>query len=146
MGILDRVREFVGNQSAVKRVADDEILIAEIILLIRLLFADGVLKPAETRYFQQLCVAAFNIPEDEFAEVMQFVRNFGYETSAEQAAAVFEEMPLLHKRRILVRMLSVAKADNELHQTELDMIRRTASLLGVSAEELLAAREAGEAP
>lgn len=135
-GILDSLRGFVEGNRSVRKVAGDIELTSELILLVRMMFADGELKAEEIRNFKRICTTAFDIPEDDVPEVLQYLKDYGYETTAADAAAMFEELPLERKRALLVHMLSIAKSDRELHVDEAELIRRTAQNLGLTSQDI----------
>ena len=140
--LMQTLRQFVEGNPSVRKVADDIELTSELILLVRMMFADGELKPAEIGNFKRICKTAFDIPEEDIPEVLQYLRDFGYETTAADAAAMFSELDSERKRALLIHMLSIAKSDNELHVDEAELIKRTAGALGMTAAEIRAAREA----
>jgi uncharacterized tellurite resistance protein B-like protein len=138
--LLEQLREFVEGNRSVRKVADDIRLTSELILLVRMMFADGELKPEEIGNFKRICKTAFDIPEKDVPEVLQYLKDYGYETTASDAAAMFEELPIERKKALLVHMLSIAKSDDELHVDEAELIRRTALNLGLSSDDIRAAR------
>ena len=140
--LIERLREFVEGNASVRKVAEDIQLTSELILLVRMMFADGELKPEEMERFKRLCRTAFDIPEADVPQVIQYLRDYGYETTAADAAAMFAELEPERKRSLLVHMLSIAKADDELHEDEAELIRRTATALGLDADDIRKAREA----
>ncbi|MEM9278395.1 MAG: TerB family tellurite resistance protein [Pseudomonadota bacterium] len=135
MIIVDQIRDWLEQDKTVKRVAEDIQLTSELILLVRMIFADGQLKPQELHDFKQICKIAFDIPEDDVPDVLKYLQEFGYETTAEDAAAMFQNLDMERKKALLVHMLSIAKSDQEVHQGEVDLIRRTAAVLGLNAED-----------
>jgi uncharacterized tellurite resistance protein B-like protein len=139
-GFIQSIREFIEGNKSVRRVADDVTLTSELILLVRMMLADGKLHPDEMQNFKRICRTAFGIPEDDIGQVMQYLKDFGYDTSAADAAAMFAEFAPERKRALLVHMLSIAKSDDQLDRNETDLIRRTALTLGMSAEDIDAAR------
>jgi uncharacterized tellurite resistance protein B-like protein len=135
-GILKSLREFIEGNKSVRKVADDIRLTSELILLVRMMFADGELRPEEIGNFKRLCNTAFDIPEEDVPQVLQYLKDYGYETTAADAAAMFQELNVERKRALLVHMLSIAKSDHELHVDEADLIRRTAENLGLTADDI----------
>ncbi len=136
MLIVDQIKGWIEQDRSVRRVAEDIQLTSELILLVRMMFADGKLQPEELKHFKQICQVAFDIPEEDVPDVLKYLQEFGYETTAEDATAMFENLEPERKKTLLVHMLSVAKADDDLHQREIDLIRKTASLLGMSADDI----------
>ena len=136
MRILDYLREMLPEKSSVQMVADDPHMAAEIMLLVRMMFADGALVGVELDLFKNICQSVFEIPDEDVPEVITFLKEYGYETSGEQAAAEFQDMPYERKKSLLRQMISMAKADQILHEGELDLIARTAEVLGISPEQV----------
>ena len=135
MRILDYLREKLPEKSSVQMVADDPHMAAEILLLVRMMFADGELVGEELNFFKYVCQSVFKIPDQDVPEVIKFLKAYGYETSGEQAASEFQSMPYDRKRLLLRQMILMAKADQILHEGELDLIARTAEVLGISPED-----------
>ena len=140
MLILDQFKKWFEQDKGMRKVADDPQLTAELILLVRMMFADGVLKQEELANFRRICNIAFGIPVEEVPKVVKYLQEYGYETTVEDASAMFHEMGIERKRSLLLHMLSIAKSDSELHEDEQEIIRRTATILGVTAEDIAEAR------
>lgn len=139
-GILGSLREFVEGNRSVRRVADNIELTSELILLVRMMFADGELKRDELENFTRLCETAFAIPRNDVPKVLRYLKEFGYEIKAANAASIFSELSVARKRALLVHMLSIAKSDNELHEDETELIRRTADILGLTPADIKSIR------
>lgn len=137
-GLVAKISEFLDRDKSVRRVADDVQMTAELILLIRLIFADGRLAKREMASFKKICNTAFGIPDEDIGDVVTFLRDAGYETSAEEAAMMFAELDEERKRALLLHMLSIAKSDDDLDSQEIGLIRRTAAILGYSDDDLAA--------
>ncbi len=134
--LLDRVREYFDQDKTVRMVADDVELTAELMLLIRMMFADGRLAKRELVNFKRICNTAFGIPEEDVVDVITYIKETGYETTADEAAAMFKGLELERRRALLLHMLSIAKSDEELSTDEIGLLRRTADAVGMSAEDL----------
>lgn len=136
MRILDSISDMLKSRSTVQMVANDPQLSAEILLLVRVMFADGELSPVELELFKEICEAEFSIPADDVPDVLQFLRDFGYETSGEQAAEMFADMDDERRRVLMVHVLKMARIDAILHTDEIDLIARVAKVLGYSPEQI----------
>ena len=136
ISVLEQIKAWIDKDKSIKKVAGDIQLTSELIILVRMMFADGELKPEELRNFKRICKIAFGIPEEDVPEVVKYLQDFGYETTAADAAAMFQELDIERKRTLLVHMLSIAKSDDELHDDEVELIRRTAGILGLSPEDM----------
>ena len=134
--LIEAVREYFDQDKTVRKVADSVELTAELILLIRMMFADGRLAKREIANFKRICQTAFDIPQEDVVDVIVYLKETGYETTVEEAATMFQELDQERRRALLVHMLSIAKSDDELHTDEIEMIRRTANVLGLNAEDL----------
>ncbi len=139
MNILDAFKHYIATSRSVKMVADDSELSAELVLLVRMMFIDGKLKTEERAFLQKLSEAAFGIGPEEFPSVLKFLSDFSYETTVENAASMFVDLPFERKRNLLLHMFSVAKSDNVIHPNEVELIKKTAAILGVSSADLIAA-------
>ena len=131
--IFDRITAFLGAKSAVQKVADDPVLTAELLLLMHVALADGKTEKSEYAAILRIASNDFGIAPDEVAA---YLKDFGYETSSEQAALAFADVPFERKVMLLRHLLTIANADDDLDPKEANLIRRTADLLGVTPEEL----------
>ncbi len=135
-GLVHSIRAYFEANKSVRRVAEDPQLTAELILLVRMLFADGELKGDELEGFKRICANSFAIPKEDVPEVVKFLRDFGYETSSDNAALMFDELDTERKQMLLVHMLRLAKSDQQLHPREAELIRKTAAILRLSPEDM----------
>ncbi len=136
MSVVDSIKGFLTHKSSVQMVADDPVMAAEIMLLVRLMFSDGELAGEELVLFKQMCFSVFNIPEEDVPEVIRFLKEYGYETSGEQAASSFVDMPDERKEELLKHMVSMARADSVLHAKEVNLIARVSRVLGYSPDQI----------
>ena len=139
MSIIDNIRGWLDQDKSVRMVAGDIQLTSELLLLVRMMLADGELKEEELDNFKRICNRAFGIPHADVPDVINYLKEFGYETTPQDAANMFQNLDIQRKRSLLVHMFSIAKSDNDLDENEIDLIRRTAGILGLTAEDILAA-------
>jgi len=135
MIVVDRIKGWLEQDKSVKRVAEDLQLTSELVLLVRMIFADGELRPEELKDFKQICKIAFDIPDEDVPKVLKYLQEFGYETTVEDAAEMFRNLDIERKKALLVHMLSIAKSDSVIHEHEADLIRKTASVLDLDAAD-----------
>lgn len=143
--ILDRFSRFMGGNPSLSKVADDLQLTSELILLVRMMFADGELKPEELDMFKRLCADAFGLQEEDIPGILEYLKDFGYETTSWDAAATFADHDPERKKQLLIHLLAIAKSDHELKNSETELIRRTAAVLGMSAAEIAATTKGEDA-
>ena len=134
--IFDRIATFLGTKSAVQKVADDPVLTAELLLLLHIALADGKTDKAEYAAILRVASNDFGISPEQFGEVAEYLKDFGYETTSTQAALAFADVSFERKVQLLRHLLAIANADDELDAKEANLIRKTADLLGVTPEEL----------
>jgi uncharacterized tellurite resistance protein B-like protein len=136
-GLLARVRTIFEGDPGVRKVADDPALTAELLLLFRMILADGVITDNELATFRRICRESFGIGEESIEGVVEFLNDFGYETSGTQALSLFEDLDM-DRRKVLARnMAEIAKADEKLAEKEVRLLRRTLEVLGLSPVDLV---------
>ncbi len=138
MALLDKLRSLIGKSDTVRRVAEDEYLTAELVLLVRMMFADGEMTGDEVEQFKEICATRCDIPENDLPAVVAYLKDFTYEITVENAAGMFADMDEERKRTILRRMVRMAHSDNELDPKESLMIQRTADILGLTMMDAFA--------
>ena len=80
-GLLDNVISLFEGDSGVRKVADDPVLSAELLLLFRMILADGAVSETEMAVFRRICREAFGIGEESIDGVIEYLNDFGYETN-----------------------------------------------------------------
>ena len=131
-GLLAQIRSIFEGDPGIRMVADDPVLSAELLLLFRMILADGVVREEEMAMFRRICREAFNIPEESIDGVIEYLNDFGYETNGGQAVAMFQEMDEERRRALARHMAAIAKADSQLAENEVRLLRRTLDMLGIS--------------
>ena len=129
-GFLGKIKDMLAVEKAVRMVADDPALTAELILLFRVVLADGEVSEKELAKFREICATAFGIPPEAVHEVGEYLGDISYETSSQQAADVFADMSAERKQLLVEHMLQIASADHRTTKPELDLIRAVAAKLG----------------
>jgi len=126
----------IEGDPGIRKVADDPVLSAELLLLFRMILADGKVDDSEMKAFRRICRDSFGIEEDSIDGVVDYLNDYGYETTGTQAVGLFRDLDLDRRKQLALHMAEIAKADTELAQQEIRLLRRTLELLGVSAREL----------
>ncbi len=136
-GLLSQLKAMFDGDPGVRKVADDPVLSAELLLLFRMILADGVVQESEMAMFRRICRDAFGIGDESFDGVVEYLNDFGYETNGAQAIAMFRELDM-ERRQVLARhMADIAKADSQLAENEVRLLRRTLDMLGISPVDLV---------
>jgi uncharacterized tellurite resistance protein B-like protein len=131
-GLLAQLRELFEGDPGVRKVADDPILSAELLLLFRMILADGQVTDSEMAVFKRICRDSFGIGEDSIEGIVEYLNDFGYETNGAQAIEMFRELDVERRRQLARHMAEIAKADSQLAENEVRLLRRTLDLLGIS--------------
>jgi uncharacterized tellurite resistance protein B-like protein len=134
-GLLARLRELIEGNASVRKIADDPALMAEFLLLLRMVLADGEVAERELAALRRIA-GSFGIAGDDFERMISFLEAFGYEVSAAQAIAVFRELD--KERRLLLarHMAEIAKADHELSRFEVRLLARVVDMLDLDPAEV----------
>jgi uncharacterized tellurite resistance protein B-like protein len=135
-GFFGKIKEMIAREKAVSMVADDPVLTAELLLLFRVVLADGDVKGAELAKLREICSSAFGIPGDAVDSVGEYLGEIGYETSSQQAADVFAELGADRRKVLIEHMLQIAGSDHDASPVELKLIRTIASKLGFEVAEI----------
>lgn len=130
--ILKSVREFFEGNPSVRKVAGDPALTAELLLLFRMILADGEVTDAEMATLRRICAESFGIGEDDIDEVTQYLHDFGYETTGRQAIEIFQEMERERRVELMKHMIDMARADAHLNQQEVKLVKRVAAMLDLA--------------
>ena len=136
-GLLAQIRDIFEGDPGVRKVADDPVLSAELLLLFRMILADGQVSDAEMAAFRRICRDAFGIGEESIEGVVEYLNDFGYETNGAQAIDMFRELDVERRKELARHMAEIAKADSQLAENEVRLLRRTLDLLGISPVDVV---------
>lgn len=135
--LLDQIRSIFDGDPGVRKVADDPVLSAELLMLFRMILADGSVSESEMETFRRICRDSFNIPEASMDKVIDHLNEAGYETSGSQAMALFQELDVDRRKLLARHMAEIAKADRHLAENEVKLLRRTLDILGISPVDVV---------
>ena len=135
--VLAKVRMMIEGDPGVRKVADDPLLSAELLLLLRMILADGKVDDNEIATFQRICRDAFGIEGESIDGVVDYLNDFGYETSGTQAVDLFRGLDLDRRKTLARHMAAIAKADTQLAEQEIRLLKPTLELLGVDPNDLV---------
>ncbi|MET3660235.1 TerB family tellurite resistance protein [Aquamicrobium ahrensii] len=138
---LDHIRSMFEGDPGVRKVADDPVLSAELLMLFRMILADGSVSDSEMETFRRICRDAFGIPESSIDSVIEYLNESGYETTGAQAIALFRDLPVERRRILAGHMAEIAKADASLADTEIRLLKRTLEVLDVDPADVVKRRD-----
>lgn len=129
--LKDKVLGLLDSHKSIRRVADDPVLTAELLLLMRMSIADRKVMQEEADAFAAIATRVLGLDGGELKEILAWLHDFGYETSSQQAAEMLTDLPAERRQEILDHMRAVAIADGELDERERRMLDATADRLGL---------------
>lgn len=135
--MLAGIREVIQGDPGVRRVAGDPAVSAELLLLLRIILADGKIETSEIDAFRRICRETFGIENESFDAVVAYLRDFGYETTGVQAIGVFRDLDFERRKSLARHMAEIAKADAELAAGEIRVLRRALEVLDIDPAELV---------
>jgi uncharacterized tellurite resistance protein B-like protein len=136
-GLIGQIRSLLDGDPGVRKVADDPVLSAELLLLFRMILADGEVEEHEMATFRRICRDAFGIGEESMDAVVQYLNDFGYETNGAQALALFRGLKLERRQALAQHMAEIAKADRQLAAQEVRLLRRILDTLGLRPVDVI---------
>jgi uncharacterized tellurite resistance protein B-like protein len=136
-GLLAQIRTLFEGDPGVRKVADDPVLTAELLLLFRMILADGEVSESEMTVFRRICEESFGIAGDSLDAVVEYLQDYGYETTGAQAVAMFQDLDIERRKELARHMAEIAKADAHLSENEVRLLRRTIDMLGVSPADVV---------
>jgi uncharacterized tellurite resistance protein B-like protein len=137
IALLDQFLSLLDGDPGVRKVADDPVLSAELLMLFRMILADGSVSESEMETFRRICRDSFGIPERSIDGVIEYLNEFGYETNGSQAVALFRDLDPERKKLLAAHMAEIAKADEHLAESEVRLLRRTLDILGISPVDVV---------
>jgi uncharacterized tellurite resistance protein B-like protein len=137
IALLDQIRALFDGDEGVRKVANDSVLTAELLMLFRMILADGEVSESEMQAFRRICRESFGIAEKSIDAVIEFLNDYGYETTASQAIAMFRDLDVERRRLLARHMAEIARADAHFAENEVKLLRRTLELLRISPVDLV---------
>jgi uncharacterized tellurite resistance protein B-like protein len=129
--LLKSLKSFFNGNASVRKVANDPALSAELLLLFRVMLADGRVQDEEQAAFERICQTAFGIEADDIGEVTDYLRHHGYETTGRQAIEMFVDVPPERRLALVEHMRDIANSDAQFLPSERVLIDKVAEMLGV---------------
>lgn len=133
--LLARLRIVFEGNASVRKVADEPALMAELLLLLRMVLADGEVEERELATLRRVAESLGVVGED-FEQVLGHLEDFGYEISAGQATAVFRELDRPRRVMLARHMADIAKADRELSRYEVRLLARVVDMLDIDPADI----------
>lgn len=128
--LLEKLKTHEGGQIVF---TPQDTRIATAVLLFRVIMVDGRVRDAELVRYREILQDHMNVEPDEMALFEDVVRKQSEsDASLVPYADIVAKMPVETKREILRFMKEISISDNEFHEFEINLVTRTAELLGIS--------------
>jgi uncharacterized tellurite resistance protein B-like protein len=121
-----------------KNAADDPAMVAELLMLFRMILADGEVREVELATFRRICKEAFDISEASFPALMDFVDRMGG-ASELQTVRAFRGFDYARRVALARRMVAIAQADEVLNRQEERFLVRVLDILDLEPADLAGA-------
>ena len=135
--LLARLRDLIQGNPSVRKVADDPALMAELLLLFRMVLVDGEVRERELQTIRRIATDNFGIEGGDLELVLSHLNDFGYEITTVQAIAVFREFSVERRLLLAHHMAELAKADAELNQYEVRLLARVVEMLELDPKSVV---------
>ncbi|MCI5076254.1 TerB family tellurite resistance protein [Oricola sp.] len=136
MAWLEALKSRLEQEKAVRMVANDPALTAELLLMFKVILADGEVRQRELDIFKRICRDSFGLDPDAMDGVYRYLSDFAYEISPAQAAGTFADLPLERRQRLLDHMIAIAEADRDIDKREERFLARIGDILGFDITEV----------
>ena len=134
--MLARLRELLQGNASVRKVAENPALTAELLLLVRMVLADGEVRARELDALRRIATNSLGIDGDDLEQVLDHLGAFGYEITPIQAIAVFRELDMDRRISLARHMATLAKADDELSHHEIRLLARVVEILEIDPQAI----------
>ncbi|MFN4273770.1 MAG: TerB family tellurite resistance protein [Aliihoeflea sp.] len=122
-----------------KNASEDPAMVAELLMLFRMILADGEVKPQELATLRRICRDEFDVEEAAFPALMDFVDRMGTGASELQSVKVFRGFDRPRRIALARRLLAIAQADEQLHRHEARFMVRMLDILDLEPADLAGA-------
>ncbi len=138
--LLAQIRQLLQGNPSVRKVADDPALTAELLLLVRMVLADGEAHGRELEALRRIATNSLGIDGGDLDLVLDHLSAFGYEITPVQAISVFRELEMDRRETLARNMAALAKADGELSRHEVRLLARVVEILEIDPQRIVTAQ------
>ena len=110
-------------------VSEDPVALAEILVLFRMVLADGIVRPSQLTAFERICEMHFGISPRDMPELHALLDSPMARSCDAQAFTLLGQLDTEARTTLLKDMMRIADANIVRDERDDRLIRRTASLL-----------------
>lgn len=138
MSLFDALARFFGGKpnrpDSVAALSDNPVALAEVLLLFRVVLADGMVHQSQLTEFARICDRQYGIGVEDIEDLHSLLDSLSGQTRDADAIALLTQLDSAQRSALLEDMVRIARANAELDVGENKLIRMTARLLGLEAE------------
>lgn len=123
---------------ALGHLSENPAAMAEVLVLFRMVLADGVVRPAQLTAFERICERQFGISPRDMPELHALLESPLARSCDAEAFTLLSQLDTTARTTLLDDMMRIARAKPELGVGEDRLLRRMASLLGLEPGSELA--------
>jgi|SRR5690606_20122647 len=116
---------------------DSPEVIAELLVLLRMVLADGEMRPRQSEILRRIAAARFGLGGADGNAFMQSMREFGQVVGAGQTTVFFRGLDIERRRLLARRLTDLMEQDRELKGREARFRARLLALLDLTPDDLL---------
>lgn len=121
---------------ALGELAADPVALAEVLLLFRMVLADGVIRPSQLCAFEQICQQQFGLKTEDMEQLHSLLDSPQGQSSSAEAFLLIRQLDTDKRSALLGEMMRIARANAEFDASEEKLIRRMADLLELEPASL----------
>lgn len=121
---------------AVGELAADPVALAEVLLLFRMVLADGVVRPSQLCAFEQICQQQFGVKAKDMRQLHALLDSPQGQSSEAEAFSLIRQLDTDKRSALLGEMMRIARANAEFDASEEKLLRKMADLLGLDPASL----------
>ena len=133
--LFDSIARLFAHRSdkidALGALSEDPVALAQLLLLFRMVLADGVVSPSQLTAFERICEQHFGISRRDMPELHALLDSPKAESCDASAFTLIAQLDTEARRTLLEDMMRIARANINRDEHDDRLIRRTASLLGL---------------
>lgn len=111
--------------------SEDKVALAEILVLFRMVLADGIVQPSQLRAFERICGEHFGISPQDMPELHALLDSPKARACEAEAFTLLRQLDTEARTTLLDGMMRIANASGTRDERDDRLIRRTAGLLGL---------------
>lgn len=126
--LFEREQQLPG---ALGRLSEDPVALAEILLLFRMVLADGIVQPSQLTAFERICEQNFGVNRRDMPDLHALLDSPKARSCDAKAFTLLGQLGTEARTTLLEDMMQIARAGTVRNDGDDRLIKRTAGLLGL---------------